>query len=73
MDLAFVDREIDAVIGREIAEFLDDVAHLDDGRIHVHILLCQNRPPPVSEIMFSLSSRAGGRRPPPPRHAGRGR
>ena len=42
VDLAFVDREIDAVIGREIAEFLDDVAHLDDGRVHVHILFCQN-------------------------------
>ena len=41
VDFAFVDREIDAVIGDKIAEALDNVAHLDDGRVHVHILFCQ--------------------------------
>ena len=41
VDLAFVDREIDPVVGDKIAEFLDDVAHFNDGGIHVHILFCQ--------------------------------
>ena len=41
VDLAFVDGEVDPVVGDKIAEFLDDVAHFNDGRIHVHILFCQ--------------------------------
>ena len=41
VDFTFVDREVDAVIGDKIAEFFDDVAHLNNGRVHVHILFCQ--------------------------------
>ena len=41
VDLAFVDGEVDPVVGDKIAEFLDDVAHFNDGRIHVHIFFCQ--------------------------------
>ena len=53
VDFAFVDGEIDAVIGCKIAETLDNVAHFDDGRIHVHILFCQiDRP--LCKIMYSL-------------------
>ena len=41
VDFAFVDGEVDAVVGHKIAEAFDDVAHFNDGRVHVHILFCQ--------------------------------
>ena len=45
VDFALVDCQIDPVVGREIAEFLDDVPHFNDGRVHVHILFCQSERP----------------------------
>ena len=45
VDFAFVDGEVDAVIGCKIAETLDNVAHFNDGRVHVHILFCQSDRP----------------------------
>ena len=71
VDLAFVDREVDAVIGREIAKFLDDIAHFNDGRVHVHILFCQSDRPLYHKLFFTFQ--AAGRRPPPPPRASRGR
>ena len=41
VDFSFVDGEINPVIRSEITELLDDVSHLDDRRIHVHIFFCQ--------------------------------
>ena len=54
MDFAFVDGEIDAVIGCEIAEALDNIAHLNDGRVHVHILFCQSDRPLVEVVEFGV-------------------
>ena len=45
VDFAFVDGEVDAVVGNKAAEALDNVAHFNDGRVHVHILFCQSDRP----------------------------
>ena len=41
VDLALVDDEVDAIIGCEITELLDDVPHLNDGLCHVYVFLRQ--------------------------------
>ena len=54
VNFAFVDGQVDAVIGGEIAEFLHDATHLNDRRGQVHVTLLRQKAPSLSVCYFKL-------------------
>ena len=52
--VAFVDGQVDAVIGGEIAEFLHDATHLNDWRGQVHVTLLRQKAPSLSVLLFKI-------------------